>query len=423
MSDVSDKARNKTIIAGIAGNVMEWYDFAVYGYFAPIIGRQFFPSDDPTASLIAAFGVFAAGFLARPFGGIVFGHIGDKLGRKKALVISVAMMAIPTFMIGLLPGYTQWGAAAALVLVALRLLQGLSVGGEYTSSITFLVEHAKENNRGFMASWAIFGAIGGIMLGSAIGAATTSLMSEQAVNDWGWRIPFLLGIGIGGIGLYIRRHIQEPPPTLADELVTHSPVIIAFREQWRAMLTIAGINVVNAVGFYMIFIYLATWLRDRVHISAAQALDINTINMGVLLVLAPCFGALSDRIGRKPLMIAGTLGILFFAYPLFRLMHHESFTMILAGQCGFAVLISMVFGVYPATIAELLPSKVRVSAMSMGYNLVLGILGGTTPMIAVYLISRTHDDFAPAFYLMAAACVSLLVLLRMPETAKKPLQP
>src|SRR4051812_46463120 len=190
----------RTILAGIAGNVMEWYDFAVYGYFAPVIGRHFFPSEDPAASQIAAFGVFAAGFLMRPMGGLVFGHIGDRVGRKAALTLSVLAMAIPTFLIGLLPGHAQWGAFASVLLVLLRMVQGLSVGGEYTTSVVFLVESARPGRRGLAGSWSTVGAVAGTLMGSAVGALVTVVLPDETVQTWGWRLPFLLGLAVGLAG-------------------------------------------------------------------------------------------------------------------------------------------------------------------------------------------------------------------------------
>jgi len=411
----------RTIIAGIAGNVMEWYDFAVYGYFAVIIGQHFFPSEDPTTSVIASFGAFAAGFLMRPFGGFVFGHIGDKYGRKRALTLSVILMAVPTFLIGVLPDHSQIGVTASVILVLLRMLQGLSVGGEYTTSITFLVEHGDQKKRGFMGSWSIFGAVAGILMGSAVGAAMTALVSPETLADWGWRLPFVFGLAIGLTGLYIRRHMAEDPPMKKAEDHT-SPVILAFREEWRAMLKIAGFNVVNAVGFYMIFVYAVTWLHQTAHISTSRALDINTASMVVLLVMIPMMGRLSDRVGRKPMLLSAVTGLLVLSYPLMWLMHHDQTSMVLAGQLGFAVLIGLIFGAYPAAMVEMVPKRVRVSAMSIGYNLCLGLVGGTTPLVSTYLISRTHVDLSPAFYLMAAAAVSLLVILKMKETARDPLK-
>src|SRR5262245_34384631 len=201
----------RLIAAGTAGNVMEWYDFAVYGYFAATIGRHFFPSSDATTSLIAAFGVFAAGFLMRPLGGVIFGHIGDHVGRKAALTISVLAMAIPTFLIGILPGYSTLGPTAAVLLVILRMIQGLSVGGEYMTSIVFLVEGAGRKHQGFAGSWSGFGAVGGILLGSAVSALVTLTFSPEAVHRWAWRLPFLIGLFVGLAGLYVRRHVTEPP--------------------------------------------------------------------------------------------------------------------------------------------------------------------------------------------------------------------
>ncbi|PCJ61645.1 MAG: MFS transporter [Rhodospirillaceae bacterium] len=404
----------KTIIAGIIGNVMEWYDFAIYGYFAPIIGAHFFPSDDAATSVIAAFGVFAAGFLMRPFGSIVFGHIGDRIGRKAALTLSVILMAIPTFLIGVLPDYVAIGIAAPALLVAMRLLQGLSVGGEYTTSIVFLVEHAPKNRRALTGCWSIWGAVAGVLLGSAIGALISNLLTAEEVSAWGWRVPFLLGIAIGLSGLYIRRHVMEETTLKEDR--PKSPVIEAFRTEWRTMLQIAGFNVVNAVGFYMIFVYAVTWLKETAHVTTARALDINSLNMLLMLLMIPLAALMADRFGRKVVLMSAMIGIVLFSYPLFWLMHHGADGMTFLGQFGFALLISMIFGSYPTMMVDMVAPRLRVSTISIGYNLSLGILGGTTPMVAAYLVARTHVDLSPAFYLMGAAIVSLLVLRTIKET-------
>ena len=273
-----------------------------------------------------------------------------------------------------------------------------------------------------MGSWGVFGSVAGILLGSAVGAILTSVLSQEAVYAWGWRVPFLLGLAVGFLGLYIRRRIPEVQVPGGNAQPNTSPVVEAFRTEWRAMLRVAGFNVLSAVGFYMIFVYVATYLRQIVHIKAAQALDINTINMVILLLLIPAAGALSDRVGRKPVLMGSALGTLLFAWPLFWLLHHPHFTVILLGQMGFAVLIGLFVGAGPATMVELFPARVRCSALSVGYNLCLGVLGGTTPLVVTYLIARSHDDLSPAFYLMAAAALSLAVILSLRETATVPLK-
>lgn len=421
MSDAQDaRTRRKVIAAGITGNVLEWYDFAVYGFYAPIIGRLFFPSDDPTVSLIASFGAFAAGFLMRPVGGFIFGHIGDRIGRKRALVLSVMLMAIPTGVIGLLPDHAAIGIAAAVLMVLMRMLQGLSVGGEYTGSIVYLAEHAPDERRGFFTSWTLFGAVGGILLGSGVSALIANLLTDADVAAWGWRVAFLGGILVGVVGLIVRRHLPEMEGGEAAGKAK-SPVIEALTTQWREMAKVVGFNIVNAVGFYMMFVYVVTWLIKQVKEPRSDALDINTISMAVLLVLVPVFGALSDRIGRKPLLMFGAGGIAVLGWPLIWLMHHPDFMMILAGQLGFAVLIAAYFGASPATLTEMFPRRVRVSALSIGYNVGLAVFGGTTPIIATWLIARSHDELSIAWFLIACAVVSFLVLLTVREGSKKPL--
>src|ERR1700730_8345250 len=246
--------QRRAILAGIAGNVMEWYDFTVYGYFAAVIGRQFFPAEDPISSLLAAFGVFAAGFLMRPFGSLVFGHIGDKIGRKAALMASVILMAVSTFLIGLLPTYQQIGITAPVLLVLLRLVQGLSVGGEYTTSAIFLVERSNPGHRGFLGSFGPFGACGGVLLGSAVGDAITTILDQTSVNGWGWRLPFILGISVGLSGLYIRRHmLNEAVPQRRGSAVK-SPVSEALRTEWRTIARLVALNAGYAVGCYLCFV-------------------------------------------------------------------------------------------------------------------------------------------------------------------------
>jgi MHS family proline/betaine transporter-like MFS transporter len=406
-------AHRRTTLAGLAGNVLEWYDFAVYGYFAPVIGGQFFPAEDPAASLVAAFGVFAAGFLMRPVGGLVFGYIGDRVGRRAALTLSVLAMAIPTFLIGLLPGYAQLGVGAAVLLVLLRMVQGLSVGGEYTTSVVFLVESAPPGRRGLAGSWSAFGAVGGILLGSAVGAVLTGLLPAESVARWGWRLPFLAGLGVGLVGLLLRRNLPEA----AAAGPAGSPLVEAFRAEWPSMLRLAGLNALNAVGFYLSFVYLVSYFSGVVGLPAAEAFDINTVNMVVLLLTLPAAGALSDRVGVRPVLLAAAAGTLVLAWPLFWLLHHPDFAAALAGQMGLALLLGLYLGVIPVAMVEAAPARVRCSALSVGYNLCLGLVGGTAPMAAAFLVERGGPLY-PAFYLMAAAGVTVVSTLLLRQTAR-----
>lgn len=417
---IDKKTRRKVIAAGVSGNVLEWYDFAVYGFYAPIIGKLFFPSDDPTVSLIASFGAFAAGFLMRPIGGFIFGHIGDRIGRKATLVLSVLLMAIPTGLIGILPDHATIGAAAAFLMVGMRMLQGLSVGGEYTGSVVFLAEHAPIKKRGLFCSWTQVGATGGVLLGSGISALISHLLTDAQVADWGWRLPFLFGILVGIVGLLIRRGLPDLPVEPQTDNASW-PVIEAVKTEWRAMGKMIGYTIINAVGFYIVFVYVLTWLIQDVKEPRSSALDINTISMAVLFFSIPLMGWLSDRIGRKTILAVGAGGFVALSYPLILLMHHPNFTFILLGQVGFALLIACLVGAGPANLAEMFPRKVRVSAMSVGYNISMAIFGGTTPLIAAWLLSRTHNDLSFVWYMIACAAVSLVFTLMLREGAGKPL--
>lgn len=411
-----------TGFAGTIGSLLEWYDFTVYGFLAPILGRLFFPADDQVASLLAAFGVFAIGYAARPLGGAIFGHVGDKFGRKPAMIVSAVMMGIATLGIGILPVHAQIGTAAALLLVVLRILQGLSVGGEFTDSVVMLAEQAPLDRRGFVASWAEMGGIVGMLLGSGVGALTSSVLGDAAMHAWGWRIPFLLGAVIAVFGVVLRRQLTESPALQHVERAAGSPVIVALRHHWRPILRMVCLLLMQGIGFYMVFIYAASYLTEQMHITTARALDINTLALLAMLAGAPVAAIVSDRVGRKPVLYFIVVATCILAWPLWGLMHHQSYALILAGQIGFGLLMGLAFGVTPATMIEMLPTEVRCSGVAIGYNLCFGLFGGTTPLIATYLVARTADDFAPAYYLIAVTFVSFIALLGMPETARKPLR-
>lgn len=408
------------IAAGAIGNVLEWYDFAVYGYFAAAIGRAFFPSEDPVAQVLAAFGIFAVGFLMRPVGGAVIGTIGDKLGRRAALTVSVAAMAIPTFLVGVLPDYQAIGIAAPILLTALRMVQGLSVGGEYTTSIIFIIEHAPANRRGLVGALGCCGAIAGILLGSATGALLASLMAEQALESWGWRIPFLLGLVVGIAGVLLRRHVQEAP---RQESKARSPLLDTVRNHGPLLGRLAALSVFNSVGFYLMFVYIVSWLQFSDGIAPAKALAINSISMVVLLPVMVLMGWLADRHGRRPVMLAAAALGLVGALPFFWLMHQADTALVLLGQLGFVLAVGGFIGGQPALMVEAVPSEIRCTAIALGYNVTLGVVGGFSPLVATWLVHRTGNDFSPAFMIMAAAAVSMAAVLRFRETHKVQLGP
>jgi MHS family proline/betaine transporter-like MFS transporter len=415
----------KTVIVAVVGNIMEWYDFALYGYFAPVLAHLFFPSEDPAVSLVSTFGVFATGFLMRPVGAAIFGHFGDRMGRRKALSASVLLMAGATALMGLLPTYAQIGMTATVLLTFLRLLQGISAGGEFTGSISFLVEHAPPSRRGFIGSWTTFSGVSGMILGSGAGALVTYLFSDEALNSWGWRIPFLLGIVTGGVGYYLRFGVEESPMFKAlkeQGKVVRAPLKEAFREFHKEMLTAVGVNWLNAAVFYTVWVYNTTYLATVIGLSLSSALLINTLSMLFLIIAIPIMGALSDRVGRKPLLIAGCVGVACLAYPLYYLLSQGTFGSALTAQLVFVIPISMLQGTMPTTMVELFPTSSRYSALSISYNIAFAIFGGTAPLVATQLISMTGDPLSPSYWLIFSAVVSLLVILSMKERYRKALR-
>ncbi|MCS0502304.1 MFS transporter [Ancylobacter mangrovi] len=416
-----------TLVAGALGNALEWYDFAAYGFLAAIFAKNFFPESDAFVGLISAFGIFAASFLMRPIGGVVFGHVGDRYGRRQALLISAAMMTCSTVAIGLLPTFATIGVLAPVLLLLLRLLQGLSIGGEYTTSAIFLAENARPGRRGLLTSFAGCGASGGTLLGSMVGAVTAMMMSSDALLAWGWRIPFLLGIVLGGFTLYLRRtaidaEAHEPPrPGPGHAAMRELPLLVALRTDGASMLRAVALNLTLGAGFYMLFVYLTTYMQQVDGLPDRLSLQINTISMIVVLVLAPVFAALTDRVGRKPVICAGLAGMVVFSWPLFRLLSAGNAEEALIGQLGFAVLIASFAGPIPCVLVEMFRPATRCSALSLSYNVALGLAGGTAPMVAVYLVNREQLDMGPALYLMAISAVSFIAALTLKETRGRPL--
>lgn len=413
---MAQKINHRALVAGGIGNILEWYDFAIYGFLAPVLAVLFFPSDDPVVSLIAAFGVFAAGYLMRPVGSLILGHVGDRMGRKPALTLSIALMAIPTGLMTVLPTHATAGVGAAIMLTVLRLLQGISVGGEFTGSAVFLTEGAPKMRRGLVGSTCMASATLGILLASAIAALLTSSMSTEAFSDWGWRLAFVPGPILGVVGFFLRRHIQETNAPSEASKHEPMPIVVAFREHGGAMLRVSAIAAAYGVVFYLSFVYLTTYLTDAVKLSRAEALDINTAAMVIMVILVPTFALLSDRVGRRPIMLAGFLGLVIFAYPLFILLHSGDLVQELVGDFSLAILISAIGGPVAAQMVELFPRNIRYTGVSVAYSLTMGVCGGTAPLVATWLIAESGNDFAPAFYMIGFAALGVLTLLFTPET-------
>jgi MHS family proline/betaine transporter-like MFS transporter len=408
----------RAIGAGTIGNVLEWYDFAIYGFFAAQIGHAFFPTADKVAQLLSAFGIFAIGYIMRPLGGIVTGYIGDQLGRRAALSFSVAAMAIPTFLVGVLPGYQTLGLMAPVLLTALRVIQGLSVGGEYTTSMVFLVERAPPERRGLLGALCSCGAGIGTLLGSATGSALAAVLSAEALLSWGWRLPFIFGLFVGLAGFALRQGIHETPAPKDS----HPATIVDMREQLPLTVRLGGLSVFMAVGYYLMFLYIVSWLQTADGIAPAHALEINTASILALLPVCLFAGWLSDRIGRRTVMLLAMAGALVGSWPLFWLLHQPNPMSLLVGQAGFVLIVGLYAGTLPAALVEAVPRRVRCRVVAIGYNVPLGILGGLTPMAATWLVARTADDLSPAWMLIGAAALSTIALLASPETFRQRFQ-
>ncbi|HZF28598.1 MAG TPA: MFS transporter [Gammaproteobacteria bacterium] len=407
----------RIVTAGVIGNVLEWYDFAVYGYFAATLGALFFPAGDPASQTLAAFATYAVGFLMRPVGAALFGHIGDRYGRARALVVSIALMAIPTVLMGLLPTYASIGIAAPVGMVLLRMAQGLAVGGEFTSSMVFLAENSPQPRRGFFTSFSMFGATAGTMLGSAVVGALTGVMSAEALSSWGWRAAFVSGVVVAIVGVAIRRGMFDAPGGITEK----APLSRAFREHRWQVLRIGVLNSGTAVIYYTLFVYAATWVPQTTAVARATAIQVTTLSMATFLVVLPLMAALSDRIGRKRVMISGLVGCLLLAYPLVRLMHGGDALLLAVGQLTFAALLACSMAPIPATMCETFPHGVRVSAVSVGYGLAYALFGGTAPLVAAWLIKRTGNDLAFVGYILAVVALSLAIAATLRERRHAPL--
>ena len=417
--------RSEAVGAAVIGNVLEWYDFAIYAYLATIVATNFFPATDDLTALLSAFAVFGVGFVVRPLGGILIGRMGDVKGRKAALVLTVFMMAVGTVGIGLIPGYATIGVLAPILLVACRLVQGFAAGGEWGGSTAFIIEWAPQNRRGYFGSFQQASLAGGLLLGSGVAALFSTFLSPGHMEAWGWRIPFLLGGLLVPVGVYMRRNIEETPAFRAvaaerDAAGEHDPLE---EPGWRLAARAFGFTILWTSSYYVMLSYMPTFTQKFVGLSRTEALWSNTIGLVVLVLTIPLMGRLSDRVGRKPLLLTCCAAFIALSYPLVGVMIHErSFAAVGAVQIVFAVMIAIFCGPGPAAIAEIFPTRSRSTWMSAGYSLAVAIFGGFAPYIATWLISETGSPVAPTFYVIAAALVSTVVIARLRETAHEPLR-
>jgi len=398
--------------------VLEWYDFAVYAFLATVLARKFFPNGDELSALLATFAVFGVGFVVRPLGGIIIGRLGDRRGRKIALSTTIVLMASGTVMIGLLPSYQALGVGASALLVAARLVQGFSAGGEWGSSTAFIVEWAPPQRRGLFGSLQQASVAVGFLLGSLTAASLSTWLTPAAFEAWGWRLPFLFGGLLGPVGLYMRRNIEETPPFKAAIQQDAKHGVASGPRGWRLAARAFGFTVLWTIAYYIFLSYMPTFLQKHAGLDRTQALWSNTAALLVLVVAVPAAGALSDRIGRKPLLLASCAAFVLLPYPLFAaLLSTPTLATVMGVQVLFALAIALFSGPGPAAIAEIFPTRMRSTWMSIGYSLAAALFGGFAPYVATWLIASTGSPLAPICYVIGAAVVSALTIAAQKETA------
>jgi MHS family proline/betaine transporter-like MFS transporter len=399
----------RVIVAASLGNALEWFDFLVYGYFAVTISKVFFPSVNETASLLATLGTFSVSFLVRPIGAILIGAYTDRAGRKAGLTLSILLMVIGTTMTALMPGYATIGIAAPILILVARLMQGFSVGGEFGSAVTFLAEQTA-SRKGFVASWqwASTGITGA--LASGFGILLTTILSPEQLIDWGWRVPFLFGILIGPVGLYIRRRLDETPEYVEIK-PTRTPVRDVVREHPIEVLLAMGAAVVSNSSAYII-LYIPTYAMKELHLPQATGFTATFVGAVILGIASPLAGHLSDKFGRSGIL-TGTAWLFFLTtYPVFYLMAAYPSLATAVFAAGWLSLMKAGYsGVLPSQLAELFPTRVRGIGVSLSFAIAVTIFGGFTPFVATWLIAMTGNNLSPSFYIMFTAALSIIALV------------
>jgi MFS family permease len=408
------------IAAAVVGNALEWYDFIIFGFLTVVIARLFFPSDTQYASLLLTTATFGVGFFMRPVGGVVLGLYADHKGRKAALSLIIGLMTAAIAMIAFAPTYAAIGVAAPLLMVLARLLQGFATGGEFASATSFLIESAPADRRGFYGSWQMVGQGIALLVGALVSAAVTRGLSPEALDGWGWRVPFLLGLVIGPVGLYIRRNLDETDAFIearaAPQQVVSLGTVIA--RHFREAMVCLGIAAAATIQFYVILLYMPTFATTQLGLPLGEAFTAQSIGIACLIIAVPLFGALSDHLGRRPIMLSAYVLYVSFAYPLFAWVYQSpSIGRLLVMQIALCSLHGAFLGPFSTALAEQFPAHIRSTALGITYNLAVMTFGGFAQFFVTWLIQVTGSPIAPVFYVMFGAAVGLLAAWSLVDRA------
>ncbi len=417
LSEVDDKLIGSTVMGGLIGNFIEWYDWTIYGLLSSVFAAQFFPSGNAITSLLATLATFALGFVMRPIGSIVLSPLADKYGRRRMLSLTILLMGAGSLIAAVTPSFATIGIAAPLLLLFARLLQGFSAGGEFQGAAAFLVEHAPMERRGFVGSLHLASIGFAVLIATGVSALTTNLIAQPALSEWGWRLPFLIGALLSLYGLYIRIGLPETPHFVAVEqqrAVESRPMLRALKDHPRESFIVFAMQM-GTVMFYIWTVFLPTYAHLAGGLPLGLGLIGGVISLAVFCVVTPAAGALSDRIGRRPLLIAYAIGFFVLAWPMLHLLQNGDFMTFLLVDIVGCVLLAMIDGVLSATLCELFPTAVRTSGIGLPYAVCAAIFGGTAPLIAAWLISMNRPGLI-AVYIMAIAAIGGITFIRMRET-------
>ncbi|KQQ54634.1 MFS transporter [Pseudomonas sp. Leaf127] len=421
VEQVDPATLRKVIVAAAIGNFVEWFDFAVYGFLATTIALLFFPSGDPSVALLKTFAVFAVAFAFRPLGGIFFGMLGDRIGRKRTLAMTILLMAAATTLIGLLPTYASIGVMAPVLLTLIRCAQGFSAGGEYAGACAYVMEHAPNDRRAWYGSFLPVSTFSAFATAAVFAYVLEASLSAEVMASWGWRLPFLIAAPMGLIGLYLRWQLEETPAfqAVSDEhAVAHSPLKETLTRQARPMLCLGAFVSLTALSFYMFTTYFATYLQVAGGLSRATALLVALIALLFAAAICPLAGAFSDKVGRRKTIVTTCALLIVAVLPSFLMASSGSFAASVAGVMLLAVGAVLSGVVTAALLSEVFPTRTRYTASAITYNMAYTLFGGTAPLVATWLIATTGSNLAPAFYLVAVALLALIGGLALPETSR-----